>query len=265
VETIPSVDEHDLYPTHEEDSVPQGDPHFWQVHYLGGALQAHHPELRVTCDICHYWEPGNTERYVAPDVTVIAGPPPDHRPNTYLAWEDPPLLFAAEIASPSKRRSEVEHKAAIYELILQVPEYLDADPEKRELRLWRLIEGVYQAAAPDFAGRVWSAQLELWVGYDENNFLRLYTRDGTMLLTHEEQARQIEREAKHRVEAEQQARVEARRRADAERQAQLEAQRADAEALRAEAEAKRRAAAEQRLAELTAELEQLRRHRSTTE
>jgi Uma2 family endonuclease len=266
VETIPSIDEHDLYPCHEEDSVPQGGPHYWQVHYLGGALQAYHPELRVTCDICHYWEPGNTQRYVAPDVSVIVGPPPDHRPNVYLAWEDPPLLFTAEIASPSKQRSEVEHKAAIYEWVMQVPEYLDADPDRRELHLWRLIEGAYHPAAPDADGRVWSAQLELWLGYDGSGFLRLYTPEGTMLLTHEEQARQIEAEAVRRSEAEQRARTEARQRAAAERRVQLEAQRADTEAQRAdteaqraEAEARRRVEAEQRLAELAAELEQIRR------
>ena len=61
---VTTSDEHDLYPCHEEDSVPQGDPHFWQVHYLGGAIQARRPDRRVTCDICHYWEPGSKKRYV---------------------------------------------------------------------------------------------------------------------------------------------------------------------------------------------------------
>ena len=64
METVVTVDEHDLYPCHVEDSVPQGDPHFWQVHYLGGAIQARRADLRVTCDISHYWEPGSKKRYV---------------------------------------------------------------------------------------------------------------------------------------------------------------------------------------------------------
>ena len=228
---VTAVDEHDLYPCHEEDHVSQGDPHYWQVHYLGGAIQTHRPDLRVCCDICHYWEPRSKKRYVAPDVSVIAGPPPAHRPNVYLAWIDPPLLFTAEIASPSKRRAQVEHKQAIYELILQAPEHLDADPERGLLTLWQWGERAYRAVPPEAGGRVWSAQLALWLGYDGDSFLRLYTREGKMLLTQGEEAE----------------------RADA------EAQRADAEAQRARGEARRRAEAERRLAELTAELERLRR------
>jgi Uma2 family endonuclease len=234
---ITAVDEHDLYPCHEEDSVPQGDPHYWQVHYLGGAIQARRPDLRVTCDICHYWEPRNKKRYVAPDVSVIAGPPPAHRPNVYLAWSDPPLLFTAEIASPSKRQADVEHKQAIYELILQVPEHLDADPEQGLLALWHWGESAYRVVPPDARGRVWSEQLALWLGYDEDGFLRLYTRDGERLLTQEEEAQ----------------------RADA------EAERANLEAQRANREAQRRVEAERRLAELAAELERLRRNGPTPE
>jgi hypothetical protein len=243
VETTVSIDEHKLYPCHEEDSVPQGDPHYWQVHYLGGAIQAHRSDLRVTCDICHYWQPGNKKRYVAPDISAMAGPPPAHRPNVYLAWLDPPLLFAAEIASPSKRQSEVAHKQAIYELVLQVPEHLDADPERGMLTLWQWgqersdARGAYRAVPPDARGRVWSEQLSLWFGYDEDGFLRLYTHEGVMLLTQEEE----------------------KERADA------EARRADAEAQRANAEARQRTEAEHRLAELTAELERLRRNGASPE
>ena len=243
---VTPVDEHDLYPCHEEDTVPQGDPHFWQVHYLGGATQAHRSDLRVTCDICHYWQPGNKKRYVAPDVSVIAGPPPAHRPNVYLAWRDPPLLFTAEIASPSKRQADVKHKQAIYELILQVPEHLDADPERGLLALWQWGESAYRAVPPDAHGRVWSERLGLWFGYDEDGFLRLYTREGEMLLTQEEEKERADAEAQRADAEAQRATSEARRRVEAERQAQAEAQ--------------RRAEAERRLGELTAELERLRRN-----
>lgn len=245
METAVTVDEHDLYPCHEEDSVPQGDAHFWQVHYLGGAIQARRPGLRVACDICHYWEPRNKKRYVAPDVSVIAGSPPVHRPNVYLAWRDPPLLFAAEIASPSKRESEVAHKTAIYELILQVPEHLDADPERGLLALWQWSESGYRVVPPDARGRVWSEQLALWLGYDEDGFLRLYTREGEMLLTQEEEAERADAEAQRANAEAQRADAEARRRAAAEEQAAAEAQ--------------RREETERRLGELTAELERLRR------
>jgi Uma2 family endonuclease len=251
VETIVAIDEHDLYPFHEEDHVTQGDPHYWQIHYLGGSLTVERPDLRITCDLCHYWEPGNTDRYVAPDVSVIAAPPPSRRRGVYLAWVDPPLLFVAEIASPSKTASDVAHKNAIYELVLQVPEYLEADAERRELHLWQLVDDVYRDVAPDANGRVRSVQLDLWFGYDQEDFLRIYTPEGVMLPTHEEQAQQVAAEALRREQAERQAAAEARRREQAERRAAAATQ-------QAEAEAQRSAEVERQLAELAAEVERLR-------
>jgi len=101
--------------------------------------------------------------------------------------------------------------------------------------LWQWGERTYRAVPPEAGGRIWSEQLALWLGYDEDGFLRLYTREGEMLLTQEEEAE----------------------RADA------EAQRADAAVQRADAEAQRRMDAERRLSELTAELERLRRGNSS--
>jgi Uma2 family endonuclease len=192
VEPVTVVDEHDLYPIHEEDSVPQGDPHYWQTHYLGGALTAFRPDLRITCDMCHYWERGNPSLYVAPDVSAIAGPPPSPRPNVYLKWSDPPLLFVAEVGSPSNTEAQVTAKQATYERDLEAPEFLYADPPRLHLSLHRLIEGSYHLVPPDASGRVWSAQIGVSFGYDDSGFLRIYTADGEMLLTHEEEKRRAD-------------------------------------------------------------------------
>jgi hypothetical protein len=205
VEPVVTVDEHDLYPIHEEDSVPQGDPHYWQTHYLAGVLAVSRPDLRVTCDMCHYWEPGNTRLYVAPDVSVIAGPPPAPRPNVYLKWRDPPLLFVAEVGSPSNTEAEVTAKQVTYERDLQAPEFLYADLLRpRHLSLHRLIEGSYHPVSPDTNGRVWSAQLGAWFGYDGDDFLRIYAADGEMLLSHEEEKQRADEEKRRADEAERQ-------------------------------------------------------------
>jgi Uma2 family endonuclease len=217
-------DEHEFYPVHEEDSVPQTPLHLWQNTYFLCAIQSQHPELWVTGDTCLYWERGNTRRYVAPDVAVIDCAPPAEPHNVWLSWSDPPLLFVAEIGSRSTLVEDTGPKVATFEQHLRVPEYLYADPPKGDLRLWRMVEGVYQRIPADERGRMWSAQLELAFGYDDRGFLRAYTAAGEMLLTHEE-------ERQRREVAEQAAEQEARRREDAER----------------------------RLAEMTAELERLRR------
>jgi Uma2 family endonuclease len=235
-----ATDEHALYPIHEEDTVVQGPEHDRQCRYLTDALAAHRPDLWANHDICLYWEPGNTDRYRAPDVSVIACPRPAKPPRLYLAWRDPALVFVAEVASEATRALDLEEKRIIYEQHLKALEYLQADPDFGGLRLWRMIQGSYHPVEPDAQGRVWSAQLGVWFGYDDDGFLRIYTAVGEMLPSHEELWQQRQEEAERRAEAERQAQA-------AERQARTEAQ--------------RREDAERKLAELTAEVERLRQSR----
>jgi Uma2 family endonuclease len=225
------IDDHDFYPVHEEDHVPETPLHLRQWHYLVGAIQAELPHLWVTGDTCLYWERGNTRRYVAPDLAVIDCPPPQEPTNVYLRWRDPELLFVGEVGSRSTLRKDTGPKVSPFEKKLRVPEYLYCDPPKGDLRFWRIIEGRYHSIPPDAAGRVWSAQLGLSFGYDETGFLRVYDRSGRMLLTHEEERARGE----------------------------MEARRAAAEARRAETEHHLREEAERRMGEMAAELERLRR------
>jgi len=254
---VGSGDDRDFYHSHEEESVPQGYDHFFQTRYLVSALRVRRPDLWMVGDFCCYWERGNNRRWVAPDAVVATGPPVAERPKSWLMWEDPPLLFVAEIASdPAEGRDRTKLEA--YEQHLQVPEYLYAYPPSGELKLWRQVNGRYQPVTPREDGRLWSAELEVWFGYDEEGFLRAYDPDGKPLPTHEELEERREAEAQ-RAEAEaQRAEAEAQR-AEAEAQrAEAEAQRAEAATLRADEEARLRAEAERQLEELRAELARLR-------
>ncbi len=189
---VPPADEHDLYPVHEEDTVPETPAHFRQQLYLVGALQAHFPDRWVTGETCLYWEPESFSKYLAPDVAVIDQPVPKSPKRVYLAWRDAPLQFVAEIRSRSSFARDVEAKPERYERDLQVPEYLYTDPPTGDLRLWRMVDDRYRQIPREPDGRVWSAQLGVWFGFDEDELLRVYTRDGTMLLTHEEERRRAE-------------------------------------------------------------------------
>jgi Uma2 family endonuclease len=217
------VDERALYPVREDEGMTQSDEHYWQCDYLVNALAARFPDRWVMGDRCIYWDPLQRQRFIAPDVAVPMPPRPDPVPDTYLTWRDPPLLFVAEIGSESSVAEDTVRELARYEQTLQVPEYLYAYPERRDLRLWRLAESGYEVVAPDRQGRVYSEQLDLWFGWD-NGFLRIWTPGGEMLLTYaevderrhaaEEAARQ---EAARRREAEEAARQEAIGRETAER------------------------------------------------
>src|SRR4051812_17348273 len=103
MDTVGVIDEHALYPIHEEDSVVQDSAHDRQSRYLTDVLETHQSDLWVMHDVPLYWERGNMEKYRAPDVSVIAGPKPSPLPRLYLAWQDPPVLFVAEVASEKTR------------------------------------------------------------------------------------------------------------------------------------------------------------------
>lgn len=207
----PAVDEHDLYPVHEEDNVPEKPLHELVAGYLKDALRAHLPGKWVTGDVCMYWERGNMRKYAAPDVLVVDAPAPDPLPPVYLKWLDPPSLLVAEVGSKSTFLKDEGPKPAIYEQLLEVPEYLYYHPDRHELRLYRRQAGGYREVLPDARGRVHSEGLDVWFGVDAADWLRVYTPDGEMLLTHEESER-ARREAEARVREETEARAAMARR-----------------------------------------------------
>lgn len=245
-------DEHDLYPVHEEDTVPEIPAHYRQSRYMSGAVEAERGDLWVAGEICLYWERGKYDRYAAPDVTVVDCPPEAGPRRVYLKWVDPPLLFVAEVGSRSTFREDTGPKLEVFARHLEVPEYLYADPPRGDLRFWRLVDGEYSPVLPDADGRYWSEGLDLGFGFDPLGFLRVYTRDGRIVATHAEEVRERREAERAQAEAERRAEGEARRRVKAERE------RREAEH-RADAEARERAELERRLAEARAELERLRR------
>lgn len=233
-----AVDEHKLYPIHEEDNVPETSPHELAVRYARDVLAALFPDCLVTGDLCIYWERGNMQRYAAPDVLVVRGRPREPLPRTYLLWQDPPVSFVLEIGSDSTRHIDLGEKPEIYSEHIKAPEYFYADPpdpesSMREMRLWRLgaagYEEVLPEAPPGQAGsmRLRSEVLGVEFGWDEAGFLRIWV-EGVAQPTHDEVRQQAEEEARGRQEAEARAReAEARAAEEAARRRELEQQLAD--------------------------------------
>ncbi len=217
MQSIEGFDEHDLYPVHESETPPPSPARYWQVHYLTGALHARLADGWIMSGSClHYLEEGQCV-CVTPDLAVVSGPPSTPLPGGYTAWEDPPLLFAAEVEEDLPVARMAGEEVPSYVEVLRIPEFLHVDPPARRIWLLRRSDGQYQSGPPDEHGRLRSEELSLSFGFDERGFLRVYTAYGEVLLTHEELVQQ------------------------------------------AQSEAQRRADAERRLAELTAELERLRR------
>jgi hypothetical protein len=242
------VDERDSYPIHEEDDVPEIDPHERQVRYARDALQTTFPDRYVGGNLCIYWEQGNRRRYIAPDLFVAHGLPAVPRPRVYLLWEDPPVSFVLEVIS-RETAAMVAKNRGIYRRHLQVREVLEVNAVRHQVQLWRLGPAGYEAVAPEASGRLCSQELELEFNLDENDFLWIYTPTGDRLLTYEE-------ESLRRTEAEVRVREAEVRVREAEvrvREAEVQAREAE---VRATEEARRRQELERELAELRARLQE---------
>jgi Uma2 family endonuclease len=183
VPTVP-VDEHRLYPIHEEDNEPEWPSHERVVRDLRTGLAALFPNCMVTGNVCIYWEPGNTQRYVAPDVLLVLGHAREPLPRTYLVWREPPVSFVAEIGSASTRQNDLDEKLGTYSQQVRAQEYFFADPPDEELpaqemHLWRLSGTGYQEVRPEANGRLRSQVLEVEFGRDAQGWVRIYV-DGVV-------------------------------------------------------------------------------------
>ena len=230
----------------ESDGKPLGetDLHVTVILYLRQALRHFFRQvdnIYVAANNLFYYEEGNAQIFVSPDVYVVKGVP-KHDRRIYKLWEEgaaPCVVF--EITSRSTRREDLGDKRALYEM-LGVQEYFLFDPEgdylKPQLQGFRLLDDFYTPIPHDPNGAVYSEELDL-VLRPEYHLLRLWDPEtGQALPTLDEAVEEI---------------------AEALERAEAEAQRAEAEAQRAQAEAQRADSAEAQVARMRAELEELRR------
>jgi Uma2 family endonuclease len=190
-----------LFSLHEEEEVVEVPPHRRQVFYLENNLRYELPDRFVGANMGVYWVPGQFEKpWVGPDFFVAPGlkETVDPEPRVYLVWEDGPIQFVGEadgplpVASDRTRRAERRKREQIYRAELQVPEYLYIDLDRHQLELWRLEEGEYRRLREE-NGRLYSRELDLSFGWDpRRNFVRIWTPDGRMLRTANEDRRRAE-------------------------------------------------------------------------
>jgi Uma2 family endonuclease len=121
------------------------------------------PTWLVVSDIFWYWEAGNADAKIAPDVMAVPEVGKTDR-RSFLAWEEkrsPVAVF--EMASEGTWRDDLGKKYDRYET-LGVPEYFIFDPEDKYLRPrlqgYRLRGEVYRRVLPEAAdGSLMSQEL----------------------------------------------------------------------------------------------------------
>jgi putative restriction endonuclease len=167
-------------------------------------------------------------------------------PTAWLTYEDGPLALVIEVASERTRGQERDKRDETYAGQLHVQEYVYVDLPHDVLELWSLGPDGYEPVPPDAEGRLWSREFSIgFARMPGERLVRVIDVEGEVVSTAQEEVA-LRREAEARATREAQRAVRA-------------AQRAEREARRAQQEAQQRAAAEQRAAELTAEVERLRR------
>jgi len=136
--------------------------------YLIAMLRAffrHRADVYIGGNMFVYYEEGNTDEKVAPDIFVVFGVP-KHERRSWFVWKEgktPEVVF--ELTSRSTKSEDQWTKKGLYEE-LGIQEYFLFDPLGDYLRPplqgYRLVEGKYQAL-PLMNGQMESEQLGLWL------------------------------------------------------------------------------------------------------
>jgi Uma2 family endonuclease len=150
-----------------------------------------------------------------PDVYWVGDVDPNRERKVWIAWEEagrlPDVIF--EMLSPSTAKKDRTEKRDLYSRVFRTAEYFLYEPETRKLEGFRLAGRFYQPIRPDEDGRLWSEQLGvslgLWHGVvvkavqkREDDWLRLFRPDGS-LIPMEAEAERLRTEAERlRTEAE---------------------------------------------------------------
>lgn len=112
-----------------------------------------------------------------------------------------------EILSSSTATVDKGFKKQVYQDTFRTPDYFWFDSVTMELQGFHLVDGKYQEIQLTTDGRLWSQQLELYLGVYEGK-LRFFTTENKLRLSSEELAEQERLRAQQAEECVQQAEEE---------------------------------------------------------
>ena len=132
-----------------------------------------------------------SEDFRGPDFFVVLGAERKTR-KSWVVWEEngqyPHVIV--EILSSSTANIDKDFKKRLYQNTFRTPDYFWFDPDSLELAGFHLVDGEYQPLEADTQERLWSQQLGLYLGID-NEQLRFFTTEGKLVPTPEETAQEL--------------------------------------------------------------------------
>ncbi|WP_375511765.1 Uma2 family endonuclease [uncultured Nostoc sp.] len=154
-----------------------------------------------------YYSPNQkkSEHFRGPDFFVVLGTEKKDR-KSWVVWQEdgkyPNVIV--EILSSSTTAVDKGLKKQVYQDTFRTPDYFWFDPVTMELQGFHLVDGKYQEIQTTTDGRLWSQQLELYLGVYEGK-LRFFTTENQLILSSEELAEQERLRAEQAEERAQQA------------------------------------------------------------
>ncbi|BAY12541.1 Uma2 family endonuclease [Calothrix sp. NIES-2098] len=148
-------------------------------------------------NITIYYSPRQrkSEDFRGPDFFVVLGTKRKPR-KSWVLWEEdgkyPNVII--ELLSDSTALTDKGLKKQIYQDTFRTPEYFWFDPSNLEFAGFVLVAGNYQPIEPNSQGWLWSQQLELYLGVEQEK-LRFFTSEGQLVSTLEEVAEQEKQRA----------------------------------------------------------------------
>jgi Uma2 family endonuclease len=160
--------------------------------YAGGDMFVYHSVEQA-------WAVKKGRRYVrGPDVFWVDNVS-SHLRKAWVSWEEGGRLpdVIIELLSPTTAHVDRGEKKELYQKVFRTPEYYMADPDGKVIEGFELSGSVYRPRAADEHGRVWSERLGVSIGFwhgeryrQEADWVRLFHRDGSLVLTDGEKQRQ---------------------------------------------------------------------------
>jgi Uma2 family endonuclease len=188
----------------EEIEVPPGDLES-QEPPLESYLHLQQLLLLMTCldwlwkDQTDYFAAGNltiyysperqkSKNFKGPDFFVVLNT--ERKPRkSWVVWEEggkyPNVII--ELLSLSTATVDRTTKKEIYQDIFRTPEYFWFSPDTLEFQGFHIVDGEYEGLQPNEQGRLWSKQLQLFLGIHEQK-LRFFSPEGELVPTPKESA-----------------------------------------------------------------------------
>ncbi|NER06625.1 MAG: Uma2 family endonuclease [Okeania sp. SIO3C4] len=140
-----------------------------------------------------YYSPSQSKSqdFRGPDFFVVLGTEQKSR-KSWVVWEEKGKYPNVIVEILSKKTADTDKglKKKIYQDTFRTPDYFWFDPYTLELAGFHLVDGMYQAIEPNEKGYLWSQQLKLYLGIEQEK-LRFFTPEEKLVNTPEERAEKL--------------------------------------------------------------------------